>query len=220
MAYPHRKHISRAALLTVAVVVLILGLAVFTLVSPQFRVQAIDIEGLQTLSEDEIRTHSKKFLQERAIRLLGITLLPRDNILLIPTKALAQSLLSTFPKIARARIKRALPNRLTLTISERTASAIWCSLQECFWMSRDGVIFEPAPRVSGTVVLSILDERESQDIKLGSAPLSPRTVDFIAFIDSKFFETIGLHAKEWDISRPDASAVSYTHLTLPTTPYV
>lgn len=201
----------------------VVGLAALLFVSPVFRIKEITIDGLRTVSEEGIRNNIDEFFKNKTFAIAGFTLFHGDNILLLSKSELAKSIQNEFPKIGEINIKKHLKPKLSLAIAERQPFAVWCALlpqlsasrastelsrmspqesasvSDCFWMSADGVIYESAPRLSGTAFLSITSEISDGSFKLGEAVIPPRIMDFISGIDSAFLGKIGIRAKEWRV---------------------
>ncbi len=104
---------------------IILGaLAYFLYYFPAFKIKEINPEG-------NIRAQSQEIIQIAASILDGKKMfLPQSNILSFPEKDIQQAIASRFAAVKDVRIKRRLPDKIFITISEREEAALWCKSGE------------------------------------------------------------------------------------------
>lgn len=101
--------------------------------SPRFAVATIDVRGSHVLSADEVRA------------LLPFS--PGDNVFSVDTGA-AERALTAEPWVARARVRRHLPRRVTVELVERTPAAV-VAADGLYLVDADGRPFKRADVAHG-----------------------------------------------------------------------
>ena len=164
------------------------GVFYFLFVSHKFEIKNVIISGLETVSEDEVRGAVDNVLGEKKFRFFE-----SRNYFLFSTHKLQTSLLASFPKIGEVEIQKSQQSILDIFVQERDAIGVWCGMHGCFYFDKTGVIFEPAPKSFGSLMITIEDERyltstetvpadingdSPGEISLGSAVLTIEQVVF------------------------------------------
>lgn len=121
--------------------------------SPLFKIRAIEILGNREIKAEEIRNNFSY-----------------KNIFLFTKERIKKDLIVKFPKISKLEIEKDfLKRKIDLKIEERKRRAIICqatetekageeeSIGKCFYIDNQGVIFENAPKTSGSLILLIKD---------------------------------------------------------------
>lgn len=157
------------------------GFGYYFLLSDQFTIQTVTIEGASGQLAEGIQGHINKQILVK--RWLFFT----TNTFLFPTSSFIADLLEVYPKIEKAIIKVEAPNGILITISERVVTGIWCAYGDvehtitptCYFYDKHGVIYESAPNFTrGSLIMLIRDERFNAS-ELGSTVLEEDTRDFI-----------------------------------------
>jgi cell division protein FtsQ len=94
--------------------------------SPDFQISQVEIQGLERISQDEA-TNSIDILQKPII-----TIQPEEII---------QNIISAFPEFKEVRITVALPNKVTIHVTERKPIIAWKVNETTIWIDTDGVVF-------------------------------------------------------------------------------
>lgn len=150
----------------------------------------IKILGAAIINQDDLMGKVNEMISKKTCFLFK-----KDNLFLFPSKKIKSTLLKDFPKIKEVAIKKSFPNFVKIEIQERKMAAIWCDLtalpQNCFFIDKDGTIFEEAPSVDGSLIFKIDGKFKTEDIKLGAKIFEPGFLDKI--FDSKriFEENLG-----------------------------
>ncbi len=132
--------------------VLVLGYLLFF--SPIFEIKEIKISGNRVISDEEIQG----------------SLDNQNNIFLISESRLAKVLAKDFPRILLVEVNKNIIKRIiNLKIIERKEAGIFCK-KDCYYIDKDGVIFEKAPQTSGTLILAIKDYSEGE-VEIGKAAI-------------------------------------------------
>lgn len=124
---------------------------------------------LQSLTINTVRVSGNVVVTQKAIVdaanaiLSGnfLWLFPKDNVLIYPKHALANALLSDFPRLMDVTVSTQFPHSVQIAVEERQTSALWCGTSiadpstatttDCYTMDPDGYVFAP---VTGAVATS------------------------------------------------------------------
>lgn len=135
-----------------------LGTIVYlTLFSPYLSVTTWQVDGLELVNADDFH---QRVDQELAQTYFGF--LPRNTFFLIQPTALERLLQERFPLIRDIVVRRIFPDRLSITVQERTTLLLWCSADRCAQILEDGStvptsdIFQAAENREHT--LTLVDE--------------------------------------------------------------
>jgi len=120
-----------------AVFLVLLGGAVWLWQSPVFRVDHLDIEGTDRISQDTV-------LQKAD--LLGASMFTADL-------AGAQERLYDLPLVYAVHVERDWPNTITISVEERQAWGTWEQAGVSYTIDRDGVVLGTAPPPEGSPII-------------------------------------------------------------------
>jgi len=129
-----KKYASR--LLKVAVVVAIILGPIFVLRANFLQIKNIEVVGGEATLRDNINDTAYSFV--RGNKFLFI---PKSNILLLDEKDLAFALSSQFTRIESVEVNKKLDKTVEISIKERASDFLWCRGEECFHMSKEGLVF-------------------------------------------------------------------------------
>jgi len=139
---------------------LIIVLAVYVLIySPVFKIKEFKVAGISWhQTEDVLRTIEPQILNTKIKNFLG-----NKNLLVwdVNNPDLSRT------AFAEAIIKRDwLRQSIVINIQERKQLAIWCDKNDnCYWMDKEGLLFENAPRTEGSLILTVSDISDNAAIK-------------------------------------------------------
>lgn len=196
---------------------LILILAYVLLLSPIFKIKEIKISGNRVIDKEEIRDSLNSFLSKKFLVFFN-----QNNIFLARENNLKNIIFSDFPRILSIEIKKNIFNKtIDLRIIERKEAGIFCrnnpsfaeaAAGKCYYIDKEGVIFEEAPQTSGTLILTIKDNSE-KGVEIGRSaidrefmteltnlkddllsPLNLKVLDFI--IDSGILKDLRVDTNE------------------------
>ena len=142
-----RERILRVSLLALGLAV-VLGSLVALAYLPRVTITTIDLEGLSTIPQEEVRAAVERELSQRYFFLL-----PKRNIFLYPRAGIERALLAAYPKLRTATVSFTDFNRIRVTVEERSPFALWCEEDRCSFLDRDGFLYAKAPEFSGTVFI-------------------------------------------------------------------
>lgn len=183
------------------------------------QVASIEIRGTETLSENNIQSRLESLIAGDRWHLV-----PRHNIFFISTVSLENKLKQSVPTIAEVHIKKVFPRSLDVTIHERELWAIYCAgeyvvpslgtstspsevpttdnFSNCYTLDRDGVLYQPAPAVEGSLLLQVRsDEFSSSDDLLGVKSLDPGLIVNLALLADEAREILGFGAVAFELHK-------------------
>lgn len=165
---------------------LILILAYVLLLSPIFRIKEIKISGNRVISNEEIRDSLNSFLYKKFLVFFN-----QNNIFLARGDNLKNIIFSDFPRILSIEIKKDIFNKtIDLRIIERKEAGIFCR-GECYYIDKEGVIFEDAPQTSGTLILMIKDNSES-GVEMGRNAIDKEFMTELINLREELLNQLGL----------------------------
>jgi len=182
---PVLPHLQTGPRLIPLILTLALGAAAyFLLASPTFRVTEAQVNGLSRLSAAEVNST------------LG---LGGRLIFFLQPEEIVSRLRVSFPEIRSAQVTVALPNIVTLEVSERQPVLLWQQGDGYTWIDEDGVAFRPRGGAEGLVAVAALDTPPGSPAPIED-PLSPP-----AFLAPDLVRT----AQTLAVSLPAGSALTY-----------
>ena len=142
-------------------IILIVSFVIWLLNRDFFKLSSLEISGLETVSQGEVREVLNEYLDGK---ILG--LIPRDNVLLISRRALRKKISEAFPNLADINVRISKASSLIITVSEREAYALWCRGsyvpvnfdEECFFVDKDGYMYKRAPYFSNGIFLKVYQD--------------------------------------------------------------
>ena len=149
---------------------LLLGLVLYTmLTSNSFIVKGADVSGNQRLDAAQVGDA------------LGVTGQPIFNA--IPSQ-IETNLRTAFPDLAGVTVKVGLPNRIYLSVVERTPILLWSQGDKITWIDSNGVSFMPRGNVPGLIPIAANGNppqvsEDSNHSAYGQAFISPAMVQAI-----------------------------------------
>lgn len=117
------------------------------------RVETITIEGNRVVDTREVNR-----LVEASIDGNAIFVFPKNNIFLVGTHSLENTILRDFPRIEMVSITKHFFHELKVSITERKGTYLWCGAllsndseenTSCYFVDDAGYIFSPSPYFSG-----------------------------------------------------------------------
>jgi len=136
-----KKSIFRNRFFWIAILILIIFGGIFYLVcfSSVFQVKDVKISGNQKIQTQDIENLIKEKINKKLL------FFPQKSIFLIDSNEIVRSLSEKFLKIDKVILKRRLPATLIVEIQERLPLGVWCQGENCFYVDREGIIFEENP---------------------------------------------------------------------------
>jgi len=148
------------------------GAFYFLFISNNFYIKEVNITGLKTVPEEQVMLEVNNIFSQKKF-----VFLKSRNYFIFSTDKMRAHVLGTFPKIGEIYIRKN-PEALEIIVEERGAVGVWCSVGECFYFDKKGVIFEQAPRSTGSLILAVEDERNF-DPSLGATVLTSAEIIFL-----------------------------------------
>ena len=152
-------------------------------------IENVSITGQKTLIEEDINSVVDSYLAERFISLIR-----KDNILVLNTNQVKRRIEITFPKIEDISVRINDGDQLLITIGERSAHSLWCvdreyeSVfdEECYFADKNGLLYAQAPYFSGNVYMKffITPSKEEKNYVGSSVDVVNSFKDFFIFLET------------------------------------
>jgi len=188
--YKKKKPIFRKKFLAPGFLALIMVCTVFygLFLWKIFWVEKIIVNGEQKFTKEEIESLVSSKLEN------SILFFKTKSILAVDGGQIKKDILDAFPGIAVAEVKKSFFDAISVRITERTASALWCESERCFLLDKYGVIFEEAPLDSGLVVIEA--GQSSGELFLGKTVVTEEKINQILAIKDKIAEASKVSIKK------------------------
>lgn len=156
----------------------VLGWGVWYLANlPYLGVDRIEVFGARQLSASDIEQTARD-----AIAGEQWLIFPKNNFFIVSSARVRENLGAAFPQVAEIRVEKKFPDRLIVTIEERTLWGVVCSRpdavlppESCFYIDRRGTPYEELASVEGWLVPVIYIPQKSA---LGTQAVPEATLDF------------------------------------------
>jgi hypothetical protein len=151
--------------LSMVMAALLLALAVYLWTSPKYRIDMVQVDGLQHLTGNDINT------------VLGLT---GQQIFSANPQQIRKDLQQAFPDLKNVSVKISLPAKVVVRAEERTPVIIWRQGSSEKWIDMEGMGFTPRGDASGLIVVEAKD--------------SPPAIDKTSMLDIRFLspEMVGV----------------------------
>ncbi len=179
----------------------VLALAALVLFSrlERFQIAEVGAEGARVITGDDISRNILGTLSGKYFWLV-----PKSNAALYPRGAVKDNLMKEFPRISSAELSLQSPKLLSVSVVERDPYALYCSSgdRKCFFLDKQGFIFDEAPDFSGVVYLVYSKEPSISEPK-GREFLPPEEFSaiagFIEGVSGLGFEPVSASVGERDV---------------------
>ncbi|MDD5547444.1 MAG: hypothetical protein PHN74_00885 [Candidatus Pacebacteria bacterium] len=148
----------------------IIGLVYLLVYSPIFQIKNFKITGNERTPNELVITILKSFSLSNKLN----SVLSDNNIIVWPSGEI---------KINQTIISRAIISKnwfsrtISIKVEERQKFAIWClSGGDCYWIDKEGVVFDKAPLTEGGLILAVQDLKNNS-ITLGEKALEERFIN-------------------------------------------
>ncbi|MEK7669572.1 MAG: hypothetical protein AAB350_03250 [Patescibacteria group bacterium] len=133
-------------------------------------------------------------------------IIPKTNILFLNKQELADTLLTTFPRLEKIEInKQYFSKSIVLKVLKREADFLWClpvqagaSPEECFFMNKSGLIFEKAENLDSKFIFK---GNVEGDPIMQSFATADKIQNYLNFIE--VFKNAGYGATYIDVESTD-----------------
>jgi len=162
----------------------------FVIFSSTFQIKEIKITGNQKVAKENIQ----KIIEEKIKK--SFLFLNSKSIFLINSGEINKSLLEKFPEVSEIDLKRKFPDILIVEIKERVPIGIWCQEQDCFYIDKEGIVFEKSPSEDKLIIRPGFEET---GIFIGKEVLEKNYLEAILEILEKVKENLKIDIKEFVI---------------------
>ncbi|MBI2451302.1 MAG: FtsQ-type POTRA domain-containing protein [Parcubacteria group bacterium] len=156
--------------------------AYFIFLTNFFEIKNFSIEGNKFVEKNKIEAEIWRYLEQKNF------VIKNSNFIFLNTKKLSDSLLVDLPRLEDIEIDKIFFNSFIVQIKEREPIGVWCQPEICFLIDKNGVIFEKAPKIEGSLVLKIsknTDEEYKIKDQVVSASLIKSILEFKFLFERK-----------------------------------
>ncbi len=169
--------------LLLIIILFIVGLVYAIFYSSIFKIKTIEIQNNNRLSKEVVLSYIKPLIFKTKIS----NFLGANNILAWPQGKI------NFDQIPISQIiidKQWLKKSISVKVTERERFAIWCVLndQKCYWIDKNGIVFDEAPVTEGGLLNTISDLSENQ-LTFGKKVIDERFINNLIYILDNFPKT-------------------------------
>ena len=182
------------ALLTIFLLSLFSWLFIFSSI---FRINEVLVSGNEKIATPEIKNLVLPKIEKR---ILGIVI---ENIFLTDPKIIKNLILERFPLIDELKVKRLLPDYLSIEMAERKIIGVWCRENNCFSFDKKGIIFEPSQRESSENLIIDSKQSKGEDV-LGKKVIEEKRLSQILLIQKTIREKAKIEVKEFTFFENEA----------------
>ena len=184
-----KKSLFKNRFFWMATLVLIIFGGIFYLVCffSIFQIKDIKISGNQKIQTQDIENLIKEKINQKLL------FFPQKSIFLIKSNEIVESLLEKFLQADSVNLKRRLPASLIVEIQERLPLGVWCEGENCFYIDKEGIIFEENPPKTEFIIKS--EEKRTQGF-LGEKVIEKTLFESIFEIQRKLKESLKINIEE------------------------
>ncbi len=144
-----RRRLLLRLFLVIFSIILIVGSVSYIFSSSFFTIQTIQVEGASRIPKEDIESIVKNDIAGKYWHLIS-----RSNSLFYPKNVLQADILQKFPAVETISLSLSSPTILSVRISERVATALWCKenndkKESCYLVDNSGLVFADAQDASG-----------------------------------------------------------------------
>mgnify|MGYP001563640162 CR=1 FL=1 len=175
-----KKPIWKKRFFGLSILLLIISGGIFYLIffASFFQIKEIKISGNEKVLTSDIENVAWEVLFSEG-----------ESIFILNPEKIKHQVLFSLPQVSQANVKREWPDGLIIEVRERKPAATFCQNGNCFFIDKEGIIFEPAPENSQ--LIKIFTEIGSlQNFSLGKKVLEKNIISSILKIESKLKEDL------------------------------
>ncbi len=170
---------------------------------PAFHLKEVRIEGGESIKNQEIRSMVEEQLNEKVL------FFSTRNIFFLELKNLQKEILEKFPQIAQLSLARKIPDILSINIQERKPVAVFCQNEKCFFLDKEGIIFEHFSDELNMKDFVSFKKKIDRRLSLGERVVKKEKISKILEIDSSL-------KKELTVSLEEIIIISQERLNIKT----
>ncbi len=144
-----RSLLERLALWFLIILVLVAAIILALANWSKLRINQVVVEGAQIVKSEEIVGETKTFLAGQALPLI-----PKNHLWWYPAGELQADLMTKFPRLASVKTFAEWPGQISVVVTEREPTLLYCGLDRCTFIDQTGRAYAPAPTFSPGVFLT------------------------------------------------------------------
>ena len=185
---------------TTVLTILFLGFSFWlTIFSPIFQIKMVLVSGNEKVSISEIEQLVYPKIEKKML------FFNTKSIFLVDTKSIKGEIVESYPVIndLSLRVKKLLPNSLSVEMVERKKVALWSMAETYFSVDEKGIAFEEANREPEEDLI-IVSKQPKGEISLKSKVIDEKALSQILMIKETIWEKAKIEAKEFTLFESEA----------------
>jgi len=190
----HLKSIISSRFFWTGVLILVIAGGIFYLAyfSSIFQIREIKISGNHKVSTEDLQSIIQNKIEKKVL------LFPSKSIFLTNLNKINETIIDKFPQIAKADLKRNLPDTILVKIEERKPTAIFYQEENQFFVDKEGIIFEAVSETKPEI-LKIRSQNLKEELKLGEKVIEKEQLFQILDFATRLKSDFGIPLKEFII---------------------
>jgi hypothetical protein len=167
-----------------------IGLGTYFSRLDDLNIDQIEISGIKTVEKNQVEQSVQAEISENYLWLF-----PKTNVLIYPKKDIRIALQNDFSRLTDIDLSLKDKKTLLVSVSEREPAYLWCGMtlpdeaseleeNKCYFMDREGYIFDEAPYFSGEVYFKLYGPIENENAPVGSYFSPKYFTQLISFKDT------------------------------------
>jgi len=129
-------------------------------ISNAFKIQKIEILAPENIPRNELQN-----ILEQELKTPFLYFFQKDSFFSVDGKKIENRILSSFPEIKTANLKKKFSKTLILEIEQREAVVTWCFSQEnCFLIDKEGIIYQSSASIDANLLVIFLENGEPKNL--------------------------------------------------------
>ena len=190
-----RKSILRSRAFWDSFLAAFLAVLIFYLlfISSVFKIQKIEILAPENIPKNELQN-----ILEQELKTPFLYFFQKDSFFLVDDKKIENRVLSSFPEIKTANLKKKFPKTLILEIEQKEAVATWCFSEEnCFLIDREGIIYRGSTSINSNLIVIFLENGEPKN--LGEKVISKQKISQFLEIRNELRQKLELDVEKFTL---------------------
>lgn len=192
-----KRRFARRIFYVVAVISFFAASAYFLFFSNFFVIKNVAVNGNYFIASAIL---IKKFQEQSA-----------GNLIFFDLMLGREQLLKEFPRLDDVQIRKKYPNKLVIDVKEKEIEEILChdeqGKEQCFFIDKNGIMFERASGIEGFLIMKILDLRKIY-FKIGDKVLNQEFLGFVQKLKQNFPRLFDFNINALELEHPSQKEVT------------
>ncbi|MGB9743492.1 MAG: cell division protein FtsQ/DivIB [Minisyncoccales bacterium] len=191
--------------LTILILIFLSLLIYFLFFTDYFQIKKINLTN--AASTDEQQFSQKDLLAAIQNKTENkILFLNSHSIFLFRINQTEKEILHEFPQLEKIEIQRQFPDTLNILIIPRKELAVFCLVDNCYLLDKEGIIFNPTGEANS--LLKIIDTRNETRPQLGEKVIGEQELDYFLKIKSQLEQDFNILINRFILSSEKLTVVT------------